>query len=404
LEATLPVTGNTEHTRPENRAFYPALDGLRAIALVLVVLEHYRGIPWGWTGVDLFFVLSGFLITGILYDSRHDAHRIRNFYVRRTLRIFPLYYGVMFAILLSIPVFHWRLTWEWISWPLYVGNFLRYLHPQVSGTPWEWLVDFQPTGSWRGHTVRLYLGHFWSLCVEEQFYLLWPWMVFALKSRRRIAVLCAASLPLCLAMRLAASHLAPAWMLNDYLLYCFPLFRVDSLLLGGLLAMLIRGSHRELLLLFARRALLTCVLAGALCAAFIPAARIFLPRYADPPWRFTWGLTAVDLLAGMLLLAALDHTTPVFRVLRLRPLRWLGRISYGAYVFHDIWHYELSAWLETLPPVHRSFNITALGLGLTILVAWLSFRFYESPFLELKERWTVRGKITRPPSLASSKS
>src|ERR1700728_3407250 len=94
------VTGNTAQTRPENRAFYPALDGMRAIAFLVVFGHHYLQLPWGWAGVDLFFVLSGFLITGILFDTRNDPNRVRNFYLRRTLRIFPLYYGVMAALLL----------------------------------------------------------------------------------------------------------------------------------------------------------------------------------------------------------------------------------------------------------------------------------------------------------------
>ena len=73
------VAGNTQYTQPENRAFYPALDGLRAVAFLMVLLEHYNQFPWGWAGVDLFFVLSGFLITGILFDSQNDTYRVRNF-------------------------------------------------------------------------------------------------------------------------------------------------------------------------------------------------------------------------------------------------------------------------------------------------------------------------------------
>jgi peptidoglycan/LPS O-acetylase OafA/YrhL len=390
LVDTLPVTGNTEHTRPENRAFYPALDGLRAIALLMVVLEHYRGLPWGWTGVDIFFVLSGFLITGILYDSRNDRHRVRNFYVRRTLRIFPLYYGVMIGVLLFWPLVHWRLTLTWLAWPLYLGNFLRFLHPYVDDNPSLWLVNFQPTGSFHGHTVRLYLGHFWSLCVEEQFYLLWPWVVFALKDRRKILAVCAASLPLSLALRILASHVAPAWMLDGELLYRATPFRIDALLLGGLVAMLVRGDHLPELMGFARRAIVVCLILGTACVLFIPSARFFLPGHQEPAWRFSWGLTGIDLLAALLIIAALDPTTFIFRALHVRPLRWLGRISYGGYVFHDIWHYELSAWLRQHPPKHPLFAVSCIGVTLTILAAWLSFRFFESPFLELKERWTLR--------------
>ena len=178
------VAGNTSHTRPENRAFYPALDGLRAIAFLMVFSNHYLFIPWGWAGVDLFFVLSGFLITGILFDSRNDPHRIRNFYVRRTLRIFPLYYGVM---LLLIPFAYRGLSWSWLVWPAYLGNYARVIGPYTSRSPLQRLADFQPGLQVTIHGIYrqiLFLGHFWSLCVEEQFYLVWPWIVFWIRDRR----------------------------------------------------------------------------------------------------------------------------------------------------------------------------------------------------------------------------
>ena len=129
-------------------------------------------------GVDLFFVLSGFLITGILFDSRNDPHRIRNFYVRRTLRIFPLYYAVM---LLLIPFAYRGLSWSWLVWPAFLGNYAKVIGPYTSGSPLQRLADFQPCLQVTIHgTYRevLFLGHFWSLCVEEQFYLMWPWIVF----------------------------------------------------------------------------------------------------------------------------------------------------------------------------------------------------------------------------------
>jgi peptidoglycan/LPS O-acetylase OafA/YrhL len=133
----LPVTGNTEYTQPENRAFYPALDGLRAIAFLMVFFQHYTSVAWGWTGVNIFFVLSGFLITGILFDSRDDPHRARTFYIRRTLRIFPLYYGIFLVLFLATPILHWHWSWAWIAWPLYLGNFLRFISHSftVFGSP-----------------------------------------------------------------------------------------------------------------------------------------------------------------------------------------------------------------------------------------------------------------------------
>src|ERR1700744_4617103 len=116
------VAGNTAETSPENRGFYPALDGLRALAFLMVFATHYEGMPWGWSGVDVFFVISGFLITGILLDTRDDRYRVRNFYARRSLRIFPLYYGVFLLLLLLTPFLHLNWSAGWLAWPLYVGN------------------------------------------------------------------------------------------------------------------------------------------------------------------------------------------------------------------------------------------------------------------------------------------
>ena len=100
-------------TRPASQTYFPALDGIRALAFLMVFAQHYLQMLWGWTGVDIFFVLSGFLITGILYDTRDQAHRVRNFYVRRTLRIFPLYYGLMLLLVLSYPYFRWQWCDNW---------------------------------------------------------------------------------------------------------------------------------------------------------------------------------------------------------------------------------------------------------------------------------------------------
>jgi len=392
LSADLPVTGNTEHTKPENRAFYPALDGLRAVAFMMVFLAHYIDLPWGWSGVDLFFVLSGFLITGILFDTRNDLHRVRNFYIRRTLRIFPLYYGIMLALLLSAPFAHWQWSWDWLVWPAYVGNFARFIHPYVAHSPLQRLADFQPEGSFGKAHLTLYLGHFWSLCVEEQFYLVWPWVVFAIRDRVKLMWICASTLPICLALRVLGQHFLGNWALAGEILYRATPFRVDALLLGGLIALWLRGPGEKTLLRIARFAF-PIALAGVLIAgAVLPWGHIFRHPYDYPAWKFTWGLSAIDLLAALLLLEAIRPRSLVYRVLSLRPMRWLGRISYGAYVWHDIPH-SIYGWVGShiAPAHHFQLTITAaVALLSTVLISWLSFRFWESPFLELKERWTVR--------------
>ena len=397
------TAGNTEYTQPENRAFYPALDGIRAIAFLMVFGQHYLQIPWGWTGVDLFFVLSGFLITGILFDSRNDAHRVRNFYVRRTLRIFPLYYGIMLAMLLAAPLVKWQWNWHWLVWPAYLGNYARFIQPYCTGDAMQMLADFQPRGAFASHPM-LYLGHFWSLCVEEQFYLAWPWLVFWINSRKKLLWVCGLTIPLCLILRIFGEYHLPGWMLDNEILYRATPFRLDALFIGGFLALLLRGDLAKPLLRFARIAFPVALLLAFLWTVVTPNAQLWHHPYGYPSWKFTWGLSAIDVLSALLLLAALQPGSLIYKALSLRPLRWIGKISYGAYVLHDIPHffYTSSAefFVRHLEAGRRISEhalqlqmllVTAvIGLFMTLFGAWLSYKFFESPFLNLKERWTIR--------------
>ena len=396
MSSTLPVTGNTAYTAPENRAFFPALDGLRTFAFLLVFFSHYASLPWGWGGVNFFFVLSGFLITGILFDTREDPHRARNFYVRRTLRIFPLYYAVLVALLLASPVVHWVMSWRWIFWALYLGNFLHF-GPVSPGSLAQRLGDFQPSGVFHGHPFTLFLGHFWSLCIEEQFYLIWPWLVFAIKDRRKLLWLCGCSLPVGLCLRLVAKDLLPPWMIGQNVLSRFTPFSCDALLFGGFLALLLRGPQRMRLLMLARWALVPFLLVCAWWLRF-HATHNQPGSYAYPVWTETLGFTVLDLLGALLLLNALHPGDVVYSVFNLRPLRWAGRLSYGAYVFHDIPHLFFQR-ISLYGHPHERITMLLSSLVFTYVAAWLSFRFLESPFLDLKERWTIRSKpMTSPQS------
>ena len=394
----MPVTGNTELTRPENRAFFPALDGLRAVAFLLVFFQHFYDLPWGWTGVNIFFVLSGFLITGILFDTRDDTHRARNFYIRRTLRIFPLYYGIFLGLLLLWPIFHWQWTAAWLTWPLYLANYLRLVPgSDVPNSPLNLAANAWLTTPLLPRT-QIFLGHFWSLCVEEQFYLVWPWIVFWIRSRRTLLWICGLSVVIVPLLRLLAQHTAPAWMLHGNMFNATP-FQLDSLLLGGLLALLWRGGLRDRLLTIGRfSASLFALLSIAflLHSVHLQAVPNWREAYHYPVWRGTFGITFVNLFAAALVLCCISPSGWLVRLLSLRPLRWLGRVSYGAYVFHDIFHdlyVHTSITLSHRSPfvaAHHSAVAILLGLTCTFFFAWLSFRFFETPFLNLKERWTIR--------------
>ncbi|HEY4356503.1 MAG TPA: acyltransferase [Acidobacteriaceae bacterium] len=395
----VPVAGNTPLTAPENRAFYPALDGMRAVAFTLVYLIHYLRLPWGWSGVNIFFVLSGFLITGILLDTREDRHRARNFYVRRTLRIFPLYYGVMLAFLLLHPLLHWQWTRAWLAWPLYLGNFLRFAGPSaaIDGSALEHAAD-----GWlilgRFPHASLYVGHFWSLCVEEQFYLFWPWVVFLVRNRKALLWICGSVVVLTPIARVVLEFTATPWLIERELLYRFTPLQLDSLLLGALLALLWRGAHRDLLVRIGTLAAPLLLLAAAVYAWVVlkDFSLIGFSSYPYPWWKFALGLSYINITAAAVLLACLRAGTAFHSLLSAPALRWIGRISYGAYVFHNIFHdvyvHALTALAHHVPLSSSAQTVGAalLGYPCTLVIAWFSYRFFESPFLNLKERFTPR--------------
>lgn len=395
----LPVTGNTELTEPENRAFYPALDGLRAVAFLMVFFYHEAGIPWGWSGVNVFFVLSGFLITGILYDSRNDTARARNFYVRRALRIFPLFYAVVLIVLLLNPICHWQLSWYWLAWPFYIGNFLPYFSSSVAidGSRLQ-LAAFGQLRPGAIPQLTFYISHFWSLCVEEQFYFVWPWIVFWVRSRKALLWICGSLIIAAPIARILSNHIAPPWMVRVNLLERATPFQLDSLLLGALVALLIRGKSRLPIYAIAK---VTSAVIGLLAMAVLAtdiahAYPNWNVGYVYPEWEYTWGLTLINVLAAGVMIMALEPSTWIHRLLRVKPLRWIGRISYGAYVFHHIFHdtyfrnMALIADHVSFVAHHILFFTALFGLASTLLIARLSFKYLESPFLNLKERWTSR--------------
>jgi len=379
--------------RPANNTYFPALDGLRAIAFLMVFVQHYLQWPWGWTGVDVFFVLSGFLITGILFDTRDQPHRVRNFYVRRTLRIFPLYYGLILLLVLTYPLFRWDWNWRWILWPAYLGNFAHGVHPMPSRSSLQMLADFQPLSRSFPH-VQLFLGHFWSLCVEEQFYLFWPWVIFWLRDRKKLMWICVACIVVCPIMRIVGNHTLPKFMLDQEVLYRWTPFRVDALLLGGLVALVLRGPSRRAMLTAARFGFGVLLSALLLWLALVPSARHRPEGYVYPGWHYTGGLVFVDFLSACLIVMAVETGSWTFRVFSVRPLRWLGRISYGAYVFHDILHPEFVRVAQNLR--HARTGTALVALTCTLLLSQASFRYFETPFIRLKERLTRPSRRSRP--------
>jgi peptidoglycan/LPS O-acetylase OafA/YrhL len=353
--------------------FIPELDGVRGIAVSLVLLFHLQ-VPLfgiGWCGVDLFFVLSGYLITTILLATKDSPRFFRNFYARRVLRIFPLYFSALFVVFcLALPV----------AERLHVARAVPF-----SEQLWYWLY----LSNWRnasGH-ILYYLSHFWTLAVEEQFYLLWPFLVFFL-GRRSLIKVCAGSILFCL---LARSALCWNGSLTE-LLHRGTLFRLDDLAWGGLLALTASDPKLSVQLKNYGKA-------GVSLAITVLAAILILagPSALSRP-MISVGYSALGLTSACLVWFASrpsGHFDGLSGILNFGPLRSFGKYSYGIYVLHYPVVILLQMGGERITTrfswLHSSGGLLllriVLGFGLSYAAALLSWNLLEKRVLQLKERF-----------------
>jgi len=370
----------------------PALDGARGLAILLVLINNlYPEHPSirvdqlvetasnaGWIGVDLFFVLSGFLITGILLDGKGAPNYFRNFYARRFLRIFPLYYGVLLVLLALV-------AWGGIGTPEERAHYL-----ERQGWYWTYLVNLMT--AWIGSgAAKFGTGPFWSLAVEEQFYLIWP-LVVSLLPRRRLVSLSLLLLGAAMALRITwrIAGLTPEAM------YLLTPARMDALAVGALLALGARSSAARATL--ARWGPAVLRTAGALLLA-LAVWRAGLS--AEDVVVQTAGYTLIGLMFGSLIavLVTGDRSTLLCRSFETPPLRLLGRYSYGIYIFQGPVMFGLERsvpFVRTLPRVFGSQVPAALlvlvsASALSIGLAMLSWHCYETRFLRLKDRFPSGG-------------
>jgi peptidoglycan/LPS O-acetylase OafA/YrhL len=362
----------------------PALDGIRGIAIGVVLLFHLAS--WAgealplplltrWTsngrhGVDLFFVLSGYLITGILWDTRATAGYFKNFYVRRTLRIFPVYYLVVLGVTVAAPL-------------LLPHDEKILAVARQQGWLWSYAVNLAVSlnRSWTFYGMN----HFWSLAVEEQFYLLWPLLVWRTEGKSLVRT-CQGLIVLAVLARAAFAFGSGNLLAAYSLMPC----RMDSLLLGGLLALEGRGVAGE------GRPLGDLLPAAALLLAPILVASEALPqlhRFVAPEWEATLQPTGWAIV-GAGLIAASERVQPVAQLLQARWLRFLGRYSYGLYVYHHLLR-QLFERVVPLPAAAATLGsetlaalaFLAAGTSLSIGVSLLSFHQFEARFLNLKRRF-----------------
>jgi peptidoglycan/LPS O-acetylase OafA/YrhL len=366
------------------RAHYPTLDGVRGLAILMVVLHNFSfddanlsgpmgrllhlGIGGGWIGVTLFFVLSGFLITGILLDTQHEPGHFRRFYLRRTLRIAPLYYAVLLVTFVVLPL---------------VGAAPESVRADAPQQLWLWtyLSNWvQPFGM-AGHSFP----HFWSLAVEEQFYLLWPLLTW----RRSPRAVLYWGLALAVVSLLVRAGLLLGGGTPD-MAYVWSPCRMDALALGGSVAAALRMPRLASRLMARRRQLLVAAVAVfTLCVLAIHG----LQRTTFAMQTLGYCLLAISFSLLVLALACADLAGDVQLgpgLWRAAPLRVLARYSYGIYIIHK----PLQQGIGT--PLMQSFgarvqqstaaNATyfVVGLAASLALAALSYHLFEQRFLALK--------------------
>jgi peptidoglycan/LPS O-acetylase OafA/YrhL len=379
---------------------------VRGLAILMVMAVHFvgdapasdslqrvvvKGASYGVLGVDLFFVLSGFLITGLLLEAKGQPHYFRNFYARRTLRIFPLYYVVLAVLFLVLPA-------------LVTPSPLLEVARRHQAWLWTYTTNFYIayTSSWASLT---YVSHFWSLAIEEHFYLLWPLLVFAFR-RQVLEWICIGIVAGGLALRIGLVTAGVSELSVSVLTPC----RIDTLAVGALLAILLRRDT------LAPRLLARAGVAAILLFAAVVAVSAFgvLTGWALPVLHEIRG-SLYAFFFGALTLVSLGRSTNAAWTARLfqgRLLSFLGKYSYGLYVYHGLftWYLldvraneRLDRWFHG----HHALTLLArvvLGVGVSLVVAVLSYELMEKRFLALKRYFASEAKRApaSPPLLTTS--
>jgi len=382
------------------QAHLPELDGIRGLAILGVLCSHGAGlsgifydtgiasrlfkycmVPL-WGGVDLFFALSGFLITGILLGTKSSRNYFSSFYARRMLRIFPIYYLVLTMTLIFAA---------------YSASVARELPPTAS---WKlayflYLQNWPPF--WNGQKVMGGVwGVYWSLAVEEQFYFIWPLLVYLL-SPKSVMRVCIGGFACALPLRFVMS----AYFFGDnFGLAQITSSRMDGLLLGSACAIYMHQQKRPVPVKY----ILASIFVGASVILFIGIFH-HTELVSTSKWILTIGITGFALLSGAMVALSQHHIAPIQKILALSWLRSLGKYSYGIYVYHLFVFISLSRVISRHPRFFVGLNfpmrllLLILEIGIVFLIAKVSYDYFESRFLRLKKFFGAGPKL---PSAALS--
>ncbi|TXT26865.1 MAG: acyltransferase 3 [Gallionellaceae bacterium] len=376
------------------------LTSFRALAFFAIFLFHLGDpgasrfdVQGGYLGVEAFFVLSGFLLTPILVEMKSSLNKrdfFIHFYGRRALRIFPLYYAYL---LIVAAISFWLL-----SQPAYSGGNTRLaadLNQFIKQLPWTvtYTYDFYHVSNYFRHSFLA--THFWSLAVEEQFYLVWPLAIFFIPARHLkkflLLVIVAGPLTRFLLAVAVDANMLPVLRQTDLVIYILPFSHIDAFAIGGFFALY--GKSRPGYLVWAS---LLLVLALGFVTSWLSAGQLHLGELGYGPfmkdsYKYVWGYSAVTLVLGYMLVQIRNKT--FMPALFENPLLvYLGTISYGLYVFH----YPV-LWL-VYSTMHRSPEIVRASatLLITVIISMVSYELMEKRFINSKDKYFARTSAAKP--------
>jgi peptidoglycan/LPS O-acetylase OafA/YrhL len=360
-------------TSQPQKLYYPALDGLRGIGCLLVVVYHdfwflQKQLFFGWLAMDIFFVLSGFLITDILLNTMGRENYLKNFYARRILRVFPLYYTSLIIFILILPHVNnlpFRLDY-FVSHQAYFWLFLQ-----------NWVLIFDSPNQ------QTALNHLWSMAVEEQFYLLWPLLVAFIRKPKNLLLLVGALL--------LGFSVFRFWLwfrhVEGLAYYNFYLFtRIDGICIGCMVALLQKINYRFL-----------GNFMGVLVLAFAGLNFIFYfinKQFNDSfPYLGLIGFSTFSMVFGLLVYDITNRRDGFFsKIFDINFLKFIGRISYGTYIFHwPIYLLINGAVSKAVSPLlsgqSNMLFTSTVATVVAYVAGYLSYRYFESYFLNMKKNF-----------------
>lgn len=363
--------------------YIPTLDGLRTIAVSLVLLLHFGLIDFGWLGVQMFFVLSGYLITGGLLmlklQQTSILHSLKVFYYRRALRIFPLYYFYLFIILLCSVLFF--------------NNEFYFKHVQQF-FPWLYTYTYNLTKTFDYWQFNPLANHFWSLCVEEQFYLIWPFFIlfFNNKINKYTCIALVVFVPV-------FRHLFLLYLSNYRHLFnegipdainWFTFNHFDAFAIGGLLNFIpIQNLNKKVVIwfmilaafLFFEFGLMNIYLSGET----VTWSSLGYPLFSVKNFQHVWSYSISNILfVSIILYLIWSHyngkSSFVNTILANKVMLFIGKISYGVYV----WHWFVLVIIQRYVVLDHNIFHFIIYYAVVIFVAFASYELFEKKFLSLK--------------------